>query len=96
MFNNLFKVRSQSQSRKKQKEKSEIISLSIIVNNYHPLVTMIDELILDPQLKYWVLLPISIVMVIVGLVRSNITSLLGPDVKLEDAKKNREKYVMNP
>lgn len=53
---------------------------------------MID-LVLDPQLKYWVLLPISIVMVVVGLVRSNITALLRPDPKLEPVRKNREKYV---
>lgn len=51
------------------------------------------ELILDPQLKYWVLLPISFAMVLVGLVRNNITVLLANSPKLEDFKLSREKYV---
>lgn len=55
---------------------------------------MEDELVLDPQLKYWVLLPISLVMVIVGLVRSNITNLLKPSPRLEEYKKNREKQFL--
>lgn len=55
---------------------------------------MIDDLFLDPQLKYWVLLPISIVMVIVGLVRSNVTGLLAPDVKLDNYKLSREKHFL--
>ena len=51
------------------------------------------DLILDPQLKYWVLLPISFVMVLVGLLRSNITLLLTPSPKLTPYKISREKYV---
>ncbi|EGV60685.1 hypothetical protein PSN45_001543 [Yamadazyma tenuis] len=53
-----------------------------------------DELVLDPQLKYWVLLPISVVMVVVGLLRSNVTLLLKSDPKLEEFKKNREKQFL--
>jgi len=51
------------------------------------------DLILDPQLKYWVLLPISFVMVLVGLIRANVTFLMLPRKKLEDYKLLREKYV---
>lgn len=54
------------------------------------------DLILDPQLKYWVLLPISFAMVLVGLIRSNVTYLLQPSPKLEDYKTLREKYVYKP
>lgn len=54
---------------------------------------MVEDLVLDPNLKFWVLIPISLVMVIVGLLRLSITSLLKKDPKLEDFKKNREKYV---
>jgi len=51
------------------------------------------DLVLDPQLKYWVLLPISFAMVLVGLLRSNITLLLTPAPKLTPYKISREKYV---
>lgn len=49
---------------------------------------MIDlpDLILDPHLKYWVLLPISFVMVVVGLLRGNITFLMQPSPKLPEYK----------
>ena len=36
------------------------------------------DLLLDPQLKYWVLLPISVAMVLVGLLRSNATFTTNP------------------
>ena len=52
------------------------------------------DLLLDPQLKYWVLLPISVAMVLVGLLRSNITYLLQPQPKLENYKNLRERYVL--
>ncbi|KAK6201606.1 integral membrane protein DUF106-domain-containing protein [Scheffersomyces amazonensis] len=52
------------------------------------------DLLLDPQLKYWVLLPISFVMVLVGLLRSNITYLLQPGPKLEEYKAIREKQFL--
>lgn len=56
--------------------------------------TMISpDLLLDPKLKYWVLLPISFVMVVVGLLRSNITLLLTPAPKLTPYKSSRESYV---
>lgn len=39
------------------------------------------ELTLDPKLKYWVLLPISIVMVLAGILRQYITVLITPKLK---------------
>ncbi|KAI5950155.1 hypothetical protein KGF54_005303 [Candida jiufengensis] len=51
---------------------------------------IVPDLLLDPQLKYWVLLPISIAMVLVGLLRSNITYLIQPNPKLQEYKKVRE------
>ncbi|KAI5960802.1 uncharacterized protein KGF55_004372 [Candida pseudojiufengensis] len=51
---------------------------------------IVPDLLLDPQLKYWVLLPISIAMVFVGLLRSNITYLIQPNQKLQDYKKVRQ------
>lgn len=53
----------------------------------------VPDLLLDPQLKYWVLLPISLAMVLVGLLRSSITYLMQPQPKLEPYKKVREAYV---
>ncbi|KAK7679269.1 hypothetical protein QCA50_017654 [Cerrena zonata] len=52
------------------------------------------DLILDPQLKYWVLLPITFAMVLVGLLRSNVTLLLKPQPKLEGYKESREKQFL--
>ncbi|KAK6458459.1 integral membrane protein DUF106-domain-containing protein [Scheffersomyces xylosifermentans] len=52
------------------------------------------DLLLDPQLKYWVLLPISFVMVFIGLLRSNITFLLQAPPKLEGFKAVREKQFL--
>lgn len=51
----------------------------------------LPDIELDPQLKYWVLLPISFVMVLVGLLRSNITVMMQPNPKLEPFRKIREK-----
>lgn len=48
------------------------------------------DLLLDPQLKYWVLLPISVTMVLVGLLRSNATFLLETQPKLQEYKTVRE------
>ncbi|GMM37159.1 Emc3 protein [Saccharomycopsis crataegensis] len=47
----------------------------------------VPNLTLDPSLKYWVLLPISFVMVLVGIVRENIQLLITPAAKLEDYQK---------
>ncbi|CCK71079.1 ER membrane complex subunit EMC3 KNAG_0G00210 [Huiozyma naganishii CBS 8797] len=41
----------------------------------------VKELMLDPQLKYWVLLPISIVMILTGILRQYVTTLISPGVK---------------
>lgn len=65
----------------------------IIVTFHIPYSSMID-LILDPQLKYWVLLPISVVMVVVGLLRSNITTLLKTDAKLDSYASVRERQFL--
>lgn len=51
---------------------------------------MVPELILDPQLKYWVLIPISVVMAAVGLLRSSATFLLEPSRKRLDYKTVRQ------
>ncbi|CAI5760140.1 unnamed protein product [Candida verbasci] len=52
------------------------------------------DLLLDLQLKYWVLLPISLAMVLVGLLRSNITYLLQPNPKLQPYKQVRESQFL--
>lgn len=54
---------------------------------------MIDDLLLDPQLKYWMLIPITVAMVLVGLLRANATYLLTSKPKVEPVKNAREKYV---
>ena len=41
----------------------------------------VAELTLDPKLKYWVLLPISIVMVLTGILRQYIMDLIAPSPK---------------
>lgn len=56
-------------------------------------MSTIEDLLLDSQLKWGMLLPISIAMVLVGLLRSNLTELLSSKPKLEFFKKAREKYV---
>ncbi|CAK9441999.1 uncharacterized protein LODBEIA_P58040 [Lodderomyces beijingensis] len=54
----------------------------------------VPDLLLDPQLKYWVLLPITLAMVLVGLLRSNITYLLQPQPKADGFKKLRESQFL--
>ncbi|CCD24466.1 ER membrane complex subunit EMC3 NDAI_0D01520 [Naumovozyma dairenensis CBS 421] len=55
----------------------------------------VAELTLDPQLKYWVLLPISIVMVLTGILRQYITVLIGPKLKTEPRVKLTEsQYII--
>lgn len=55
---------------------------------------MVPELLVDPQLKWWMLLPISIAMVLVGLLRSNITFLLSLKPKVDTLKAAREKSFL--
>lgn len=55
----------------------------------------VAELTLDPKLKYWVLLPISIVMILVGVVRQYIMVLLGPKVKCVTRNKLTESQYIN-
>ncbi|OBA19447.1 transmembrane protein [Metschnikowia bicuspidata var. bicuspidata NRRL YB-4993] len=49
-----------------------------------------ETLLLDPQLKWWMLLPISVAMVLVGILRSNITFLLTLKRKALPVKAARE------
>lgn len=51
---------------------------------------MHPDLILDPQLKYWVLIPISVVMAAVGLLRGHVTYLILPTPKQQDSKEVRQ------
>lgn len=51
------------------------------------------ELQLDPQLKWWMLLPITVAMVLVGLLRANVTLLISLKPKIEPFRKVREGYV---
>lgn len=55
---------------------------------------MVPELLVDPQLTWWMLLPISVAMVLVGLLRSNITFLLALKPKIETLKTAREKSFL--
>lgn len=55
---------------------------------------MTPDLILDPALKYWVLVPISIAMVLVGLARADVTTLLLPGPKLEEYIVVRERQFL--
>lgn len=50
----------------------------------------VPDLIIDPSLRYWVLLPISFVMVLFGVLRQYIQILLQPTPKLQEIKKVRE------
>lgn len=54
----------------------------------------VAELTLDPKLKYWVLLPISIVMILVGVTRQHIMALIGLKVKSVPRKKITEAQYM--
>ncbi len=50
----------------------------------------VPDLIIDPSLRYWVLLPISFAMVLFGVLRQYISILLQPTPKLQPVKKLRE------
>lgn len=53
-----------------------------------------EDLKLDPKLKLWMLLPITVTMVIVGLLRSNVMLLLSPKPKLVPYKQDRERQFI--
>lgn len=54
----------------------------------------VAELTLDPKLKYWVLLPISIVMVLAGVLRQYIMELIEPKTKgMPRAKITETQYI---
>ncbi|CCH41001.1 Transmembrane protein [Wickerhamomyces ciferrii] len=50
----------------------------------------VPDLIIDPSLRYWVLLPISLVMILFGILRQYIQILLNPTPKLQPLSKIRE------
>jgi len=50
----------------------------------------VPDLIIDPSLRYWVLLPITLAMVLFGVLRQYISILLQPTPKLQPVKKVRE------
>lgn len=51
---------------------------------------MPPDLIIDPALKYWVLLPISVAMLVFALLRHTTNALLSPSPKLQPVAKVRE------
>lgn len=53
-----------------------------------------QELLLDSALRNWVLIPILIVMILVGLLRHNITQLLATTPKPLEAKAIREQKAL--
>ncbi|AMD21568.1 HFL288Wp [Eremothecium sinecaudum] len=57
--------------------------------------SMLVELTLDPRLKFWVLLPISIVMLVVGVFRQQITQLIGNKVKTVSRAKVTENHYIS-
>ncbi|EDO19643.1 hypothetical protein Kpol_1018p183 [Vanderwaltozyma polyspora DSM 70294] len=58
-------------------------------------VGMIAELVLDEKLKVWALLPISIVMVLVGVIRHYIMTLISPGAKNSAVVKFTETSYIN-
>ncbi|CCF58179.1 hypothetical protein KAFR_0E00250 [Kazachstania africana CBS 2517] len=54
----------------------------------------IAELTLDPRLKYWVLLPISLVMVLTGILRQYIMVLIGPKLRGQPRVKQTESQYL--
>ncbi|KAI0461873.1 hypothetical protein LJB42_004477 [Komagataella kurtzmanii] len=55
---------------------------------------MSPDLVLDPSLKVWVLLPISAVMILVGILRSYVTNLLQPLPKVSKWRDLREQQQL--
>lgn len=51
------------------------------------------ELLLDSQLKWWMVVPISVAMVLVGLLRENLTFVLSSKPRPISFRLNREQYV---
>ncbi|KAM9919575.1 hypothetical protein OXX80_000077 [Metschnikowia pulcherrima] len=52
------------------------------------------DLLLDPQLKWWMLIPITVAMVLVGVLRSNITFLLSSSQKPLTYRASREQHFL--
>lgn len=51
---------------------------------------MPPDLIIDPALKYWVLLPISLALILFAVLRHTVNTLLSPTPKLQPLVKTRE------
>lgn len=56
---------------------------------------MIPDLVLDPKLREWVLFPILLVMILVGVLRHYLTILLQSSPKIESAKKMRQQQFLS-
>ncbi len=54
----------------------------------------VPDLLLDPSLAGWVLFPISLVMLLVGVIRNNVTFLLRPKLRLKPIKEVREQHYL--
>ena len=68
------------------------------VDSFSPFIVMpgsTQSLFLDPALRDWVLLPIFVVMIMVGILRHYATELLKSSPKSESLKSIREKYPLN-
>jgi hypothetical protein len=50
------------------------------------------ELVLDPKIRDWVLVPIMLVMFLVSILRHNITKLMRGEGKKGDLKNIKERY----
>ncbi|EEB06087.1 eukaryotic protein [Schizosaccharomyces japonicus yFS275] len=53
-----------------------------------------QDLLLDPVLRTWVLIPIFVIMILIGLLRHNLTILLRSKPKALDAKTLREQRII--
>lgn len=52
-----------------------------------------EDVLLDPSLKWWMIVPISVAMVIVGVLRSLVSFLLALKPKTVPFRTARERYV---
>ncbi|CDR39950.1 CYFA0S04e00826g1_1 [Cyberlindnera fabianii] len=54
----------------------------------------VPDLVIDPSLKYWVLVPISLALVLFGVLRQSINVLLSPAPRLTQLNKLREQQYL--
>jgi hypothetical protein len=60
----------------------------------HPLLCHSQVLLLDSSIRDWVLFPILVVMILVGLVRHNITQLITSSPKMQPADVVRQQRIL--